>query len=293
MRGLILLGLCWALTGTGVAQERVPFKLAPPSTDSSEFDGVLRQPTASGPAAPDGTTRHPAVILFHSGGGWESPVTEQYARALNDAGFITLEPRLFRTGAQRLPGNWNYMPHVYGALAMMAARPDVDPARIGAAGYSQGGIISLAAATAIAANTYGGPQHLKFAAHAPFYPVCWSFHDILTGRLKLPNLPSGLLEAWTAAPVRIFAGDSDDYDGRDPQACESFVSQIPQPYREHFSVKVYPNATHGWDQRAAVFEERNACKGRGCTNHNVPNSEVTRQAMADLVAFFKENLRQK
>lgn len=96
---------------------------------------------------------------------------------------------------------------------------------------------------------------------------------------------------WTGAPVRIFAGARDDYDDRDPEACNEFVASLPEEARKHFSIHVYPGATHGWDQKDADFPEKIACKGNGCNVHNRANPGVTKQSIADLVSFFSETLR--
>lgn len=269
------------------AQELIKYKPMEPSSDTTEVVALVSLPAAVADAA----TRRPAVVLLHAGGGWETPVTGQYAKALNTAGFVTLEPRLFRNASERKPSPAAYTPHVYGALHYLAARPDVDPKKIAVAGFSHGGVLSVNAATEWAATTYGGPNALKFAAHAPFYPVCWGYVAFMKARPKIPFLPSDAYSKWTHTPVKIFAGGLDDYDDRDPKACEAFIAEIPPEYRSAFSVKLYPDATHGWDQPAAEFMEPRACKGRGCMNRNVPNAAVTSQGISELVEFMTANLR--
>src|SRR4029077_2939994 len=91
----------------------------------------------------------------------------------------------------------------------------------------------------------------------------------------------------TGAPVRIFAGGKDDYDDRDPNACQEAIDSLPESARNWFSVTVYPSATHGWDQRSgAMFYEAIACKGRGCYNSNAPDPQVARQSIKDLIEFL-------
>lgn len=230
-----------------------------------------------------------AVILLHSKGGWNYPVTAQYARALADAGFVVLEPQLFANPASvppTLP-----IPMVYDGLRYLAARNDIDPKRIGVAGFSYGGMLALHAAAAWSQSAYARNPDLKFAAHAPFYPVCWTFTAFVQGKRKVAGIPDNAFEKWTGAPVRIFAGGRDDYDDRDPKACDEFVARLPAADQSLFSVKVYPEATHGWDQQGAAFYEKMACKGRGCRNSNVADSELTQQSIGDLVEFFTQTLR--
>lgn len=243
----------------------------------------LALPVKKGPGA-----RSPAVVLLHSAAGWNLRVTDQYAKALGNAGFVTLQPQLFLE-----PMNANapdYLPHAYGALDYLASRPDVDPNRIAIAGFSLGGIISTLAAVTQLAEKHGNSGR-RFAAHAPFYPLCWIFADLVSGKMK-GALPTEAYRRYTGVPVKIFSGALDDYDDRDPTICQRFVDSLPQTQRMFFSVQVYENATHRWETVADESRfNKWACKGRGCTNHNVPNPEVTRKSIADLVTFLSGVLR--
>ncbi|HYD55836.1 MAG TPA: dienelactone hydrolase family protein [Burkholderiales bacterium] len=280
-RILALFGLALLLP-LAQAQDTVRFPSTPwPARGSAqEARAVLTLP-------PDGEgQRRPAVVLVHTSGGSQHLVTGRYAKALAQAGFVALEPVLFETSTQASsrPGI-DYLPIVYGALHYLAARPDVDAERIALAGFSLGGFLSVMSATSPVADQLG--QGKRFHAHAPFYPSCWVFSDILDGRNKQAS--PARLARWTGAPVRIFAGGKDDYDARDPKACDEFVGKLPEDARRHFSVQLYPEATHGWDHvRGLTFYEPKACKGRGCNNQNVPDEETTRRSIADLMAFLRE-----
>lgn len=228
----------------------------------------------------------PAVILVHNNWGWaEDGATSKYAAALTKAGFITLEPHLFANskGIKGLPAA--YLPHAFAALKYLASRPDVDPQRIGFAGFSFGGFLSLVSATSWASTKYGS-DGTQFAAFAPFYPVCWVFAAAATGQRKSP-VPTDAWSHWTGAPVRIYAGAIDDYDDRDPNACQNAVSSIPASEQKAFSVRVFADATHGWDQtRSADSFDKLACKGRGCDIHNRQNPEATKESISDLIEFM-------
>ena len=91
-------------------------------------------------------------------------------------------------------------------------------------------------------------------------------------------------------PVKIFAGGRDDYDDKDPHACTEFISQLPATQQAVFSVQLYPEATHGWDQKSVAFYEKLACKGRGCTNSNEANPKITQQSINDLIEYFGKAL---
>ncbi len=281
-----ILGVLLGWTSLVQAQQFVTFKAANSTSDTSTMSAALTLSKAS--ASPD--TKKAAVVLLHSAGGWEWDVTSQYAKALGDAGFIVLEPRMFAS-ASNTPAPLTLMPWVYGALQYLASRDDVDPKRIGVAGFSLGGLLALHSAASWTQQTYAGQANLKFAAHAPFYPICWGFLAVSQGKRRPPALPVNAFSTWTGVPVKIFAGGKDDYDGRDPAVCGQFVASLPAEFQKSFSVQVYPDATHGWDQKSASFHESFACKGSGCTVRNESNPTITAQSIADVVAFFKMALQ--
>lgn len=266
-----------------VAQDYVKYSSTDPSGNAIEVTAVLSLPKKPSTVG----QRSAAVVLFHSVGGWEHPVTAQYAKALSEAGFLVLEPRLFATKASAPNGGpLATLPMAYDALRYLSTRDDVDRQRIGVAGFSYGGMLALHSAASWAQAAHGKGADLKFAAHAPFYPLCWIFSDLATGKRSPPGFPVDAFKKWTGAPVKIFAGGRDDYDDKDPNACAEFISRLPTTQQAAFSVRLYPEATHGWDQQSKTFYEKLACKGRGCTNSNEANSKITEQSVNDLTEYF-------
>ena len=149
----------------------------------------------------------------------------------------------------------------YGALAWLRTRADVDGARIGLQGWSNGGSATLAA---MAAGSGFTPTSLQgFSAALSFYPAC------------------GLKNAFTAgyrpyAPVRVFMGTADEEVS--PKRCETFVASS----REHngdIAITLYPGATHGFDDPSTKRQEVEA------------NAEATEDAMAKALRFFKMRLK--
>ena len=287
---------CLLLIATGIfllaasfhvyAQEVVHFPVLTEGGDdgSEKAEAALSRPAAQSPAR-----KLPAVVLLHSAWGWadEHEGVGTYAEALGKSGFITLELRMFATSkAMKAGGPAAYLPDLFGALKFLASRPDVDARRIAVAGYSFGGLLALVSATTWATSKYGSGGS-RFAAHAPFYPICWIFKANVKGRQS--PVPSDAWLQWTGAPVRIYAGAIDDYDDKDPHACLEAVESLPELQRKAFSVQVFPDATHGWDQaRSASFYEKLACKGRGCSNTNQPNPKTTQQSIKDLIDFLSK-----
>lgn len=287
-QNLILVLVCAYCGSVGIALAQQTIAYPTINANGSAIDISATLTPAKGAAS---ATKRPAIILLHTIGGWEWPVTEQYAKALSDAGFIVMEPKLFQNANSAPAVHPSLLPMVYDALKYLAARDDVDGKKVGVAGFSYGGLLSLHSAAAWAQQAYSKDPNLKFAAHAPFYPICWRYSALAQGKRKVPIVPMDAFTKWTGAPVKIFAGGRDDFDGQDPKACDEFISSIPADYQKIFSVQLYPDATHGWDQASAEFYDKIACKGNGCTNHNISNPAVTKQSIADLVSFFSATLR--
>lgn len=243
-------------------------------------------------AATNNAERSPAVVLIHSAGGWTDGTTEPVAKLLNEAGFHTLELRFFPTNKE-ISEQHLQVQRTYAALAYLANLPGVDPARIGIAGFSMGAHLSIWTTSEILTAKFGKGH--QFAAHVPVYPVCWLQSQLLRGFMgnagRRFDLPADFLSRFTGKPVKILAAGLDDYDARDPKACEDFVSQIPEDSRKSFEVHTYLEATHGWNQKTRSFFEPIACKGRGCTNHNVFNPSVTAESNLVIVKFFVETLK--
>jgi len=265
------------------AQDTVQFPVAAVGGGDGDqkIEAVVRLPPAG-----SGQTKYPAIIVLHSSWGWadDHEGAADYAEALSKAGYVTLEPRMFPASNAIRGGAASYLPELFGVLKYAATRPDVDSDRIAAAGFSFGGMLSLVAATKWANELYlkGSP---RIAAYAPFYPVCWLMKANVQGRPT--PVPTSAWSEWTGAPVKIFAGGKDDYDDRDPNACQELIDSLPESARKSFSVMLYPGATHGWDQRrGANWYEKIACKGRGCFNFNVVDAQVAGQSIRDLIEFL-------
>lgn len=280
--------LATLLTVSAWADEIVEIKHSVVFEDRSvSIQGHLRR------NASNNAERSPAVVLIHSAGGWTDGTTAPLAKLLNEAGFHTFELRFFPTNKQ-LAEQHLQVQRTYAALDYLANLPDVDPARIGIAGFSMGAHLSIWTTSEILTAKFGKGQ--QFAAHVPVYPVCWLQSQLIRGIMGNAGirfgLPADFMSRFTGKPVKILAAGLDDYDGRDPKACENFVAQIPEDSRKSFEVHTYLEATHGWNQRTRSFFEPIACKGRGCTNHNVFNPSVTERSNLKIVKFFVDTLKQ-
>lgn len=239
--------------------------------------GQLRVPrVASG--------RVPAVVIVHGTNGLDSR-GELHAEALNRAGIATLEIDLWTprgigagTADSRPRDPQATVPDVFGAFRFLADRPDIDPARIGIAGYSWGGVMSMLAAQADLTARFLGDGR-RFAAHNPFYPVCYAYGS--------PRLPFGRT---TGAPIRILTGAEDHYDA-DAGMCAAMIAKLPAEDAARMSVNVYPGAMHGFNMREACSEtyvDPAANRGRGGPGRSCPDPAARADAMVDSVRFFRE-----
>jgi len=274
--------LCW---GNGIASERVSVPPTKPSFLTRPVDATIGKPQTI-PAA-----GAPAVVILHHGGGCLGSQTPQYAKALNAAGYVTLEPCLFTSVQSRSPSTVTYLPQVFGALRFLAQLPFVDKTRIGITGGSYGGVLSLVSATDWAYKTHGDQDFPRFAAHAPFYPPCYLVEQFVRAKKGRSDIPGDAYERFGASPIRIYAGGNDDYEDRDPKSCESLVEALPPEVRPQITIKLFPEASHGWDHgNTYSFFERVACKGKGCTNTNTSDPAVTLEGIRDLTAFFSQSM---
>jgi carboxymethylenebutenolidase len=145
----------------------------------------------------------------------------------------------------------------YGALAWLRTRADVDGARIGLQGWSNGGSATLAAMAA------GSGSQNGFVAALVFYPACG-----LKGAFEDGYKPY--------APVRVFMGSADEEVS--PTRCDSFVA-ASRLQGGDITIKMYPGATHGFDDPGAKLQKVEA------------NADATEDAVERAVRFFADRLR--
>lgn len=279
---LSLLAVCPVATYAQEKEKVVEYEYRTVTGKTDELEAVLRLPSSS--------PNRRAVVILHDGGGWSAERTKQYADLFTTHGYVTLEPRIYRTA-----GGWdgyNDLSKVFASLKLLAKRADVDPAKIYVMGQSAGAMLTILAGTNWANKTMND-SGTKFKAHASLYPVCWIFEESAKGNptKTFREFPKESFQNWSGAPIKLFIGTRDDYDDRDSNTCASFVSQISsEAQRKVFSIVKYANATHGWDHgNTYSFHTSSGCKGRGCTNTNESNPEITQKGYQDVLEFMKEN----
>lgn len=247
------------------------------STDPAaplRIPGKLSVPTA-------GRAPYPAVLIAHGSSGVDGR-GPHYAALLHRAGIATLEidmwsPRGLAGGTDGRPRSVaETLPDAFGGLRLLAADRRIDARRIGIMGFSWGGVVSMLTATEPHAQRLA-PPGLRFAAHAPLYPICWIYN----------RAPGYEFERLTGAPVFIQAGERDAYD--DPDTCRRLIDSLPAPARACVSALVHPNATHAWDrlEPPITVADPFSHRGAGGTVDFIPDAAVTAASGAATVEFFR------
>lgn len=253
---LWLAALALALAAPAAAGELVTFpSAATPTEPASAIRGYLDAPTGQGP--------FPAVVLLHSCLGFPSD-RKAIGAMLAGWGYVALYVDDFSTRGLTQTCLVDFPEGVadaYGALAFLAARPDVDTARIGAVGYSQGGDTALKLAVPRIAAAFALPGGAQFRAVAAYYPPC--------GNLRRTRL---------ALPTLILVGAADTVT---PAAtCATLAKGQP-----NVALTVYPGAEH-------VFDDPNFAGGKALFGMHLQYNRVAgEQAKAALRAFLATALR--
>ena len=172
---------------------------------------------------------------MHGSGGM-SPGIDSWSRMFNAMGVSTFALDGF-TGRgiasvstdQAQLGRLNFILDLYGALAILAKHPRVDPQRIVLMGFSRGGQAALFASEQRFHKLWN-KSGAEFAAYIPLYPDCSTTYVDDS--------------AVVAKPIRIFHGAADDYN---PVAsCKRFVERLGAAGRD-VELTEYPDAHHGYD----------------------------------------------
>jgi dienelactone hydrolase len=159
------------------------------------IQGYLAKPESAGP--------FPAVIGLHGCARMPDTTKRKLVDELVGWGYVVLLVDSFATrgiehactgGVPDISGKRRA--DAYGALAFLARQTFVDPQRVTAVGFSQGGWVTLIVADEISFELFVRPSNLRFRAVVALYPVC----RVVGASPVIPTLILiGALDQWTPA----------------------------------------------------------------------------------------------
>jgi dienelactone hydrolase len=132
-------------------------------------------------AKPEGAGPFPAVVGLHGCGGMPDTTKGKLADELVAWGYVILLVDSFATRGIEQACTFSGFTVVsrkrisdaYGALAYLAGQSFVDPQRVAAVGFSQGGWVTLSVAESeYLLKLFVLPSNLRFRAAVAFYPIC-------------------------------------------------------------------------------------------------------------------------
>lgn len=283
----LFLTLC--LPTSGKAEETVAYPGYAPETIADIYQGkwsVSRVGLSGELHLPNGEGPFPVVILQHGSGhplylnAWWDIVIP----ALLDTGIGAFVANSYdgrsiggTGGDQRKLSKAARIVDALMALKSLAIHPKVDSARVGISGYSFGGIVAIETADRRTVEAVLGKK-LKFAAHLPVYPSCGAHRAVID---------------MTGSPMLFLVGREDDYTPA--PFCEAYIPKL-QASGVPASIKVYPNAGHGFVKvqdrylsNAATFNDCGISTINAEGYHEIGNlSEKGMTWSKMVVATFKE-----
>lgn len=275
-----------ALPSTAGSKESVILNYAVSDGLSGTVQAVLRKPDASGTGQ--------ALLILHHAGGFNAGTTTQYADLFTRSGLTTLELKMFEHPRDR-PAQLALYAMMASALQFLAQQPGIDPNKVSAMGLSLGAFLTIGATSRWFYDYHPLAGKLRFHRLAAVYPVCWMMSEAVKGQTQgLPaftGMPADFLQSFAGIPLLILAGGKDNYDASNPNACPDFANAIADRQQAQLTqVKVYPEATHGWDHGYTYsFVAFNACAMRStCRNFNVSTPATVEKGKQDLLMFFTQ-----
>lgn len=226
-RMLSLIGLVFLLTGFSSSEVTFKSLSVAGASDGAVIPAALGRPEGAGP--------FPAVVLIPACGGLTPILHNDWARALAEAGYVTLaidnlKPRNMKhclsNGPMGRPFS-SWIGDAYGALDYLSRQPYVDINRVAVAGFSSGGIIL----SKYIADDLATPSGHRFKATVLVYSHCNG--DRRPGGPPVAGNPR--------VPWLVLNGGLERIEMRGP--CAELGG------RPNITVEVIEGAHHGWDLR--------------------------------------------
>ena len=285
----LLLTVFLAILTAGKALAFDPLKVSFERPDGRVLSGYL--------SLPDIVPPHPAIVFLHgcSGLGVAGSLRPHYSswmRLLGSRGFAvlaidSLAPRGFPTGCLRGPHRRRLYAErpgdAYAGLLYLQARGDIDTARVGLMGWSQGGgIVLLTVNTESIGRPVPAPAH-DFRAAVALYP------SACNDRFQSKPFTKVEVGTWkTIAPLLVLHGAADNWTR--PGPCKRFVERAARR-GEPMEIILYDKAVHAFDAPNVKMHRRHGPRLADGSLPLIGTDRAARQAaMKRVPAFFEEHL---
>jgi len=226
--------------------------------DGATLDAEVFAPTGQGP--------HPGVVVLHESFGLNDDI-RRIAGRFADAAYVALTPNLYSHGSRIRCLSRVMIDVMRGSLAReiadihaardaLAARPDVDPARVAVAGFCQGGGFALVAGTRpgfrAAAVNYGDVPEERSRLDG-VCPVVASYggKDRLVGRKMAERLERHLSALGVPHDVKTYDGVGHSFFSQ-VEGWQGWLARVPTPLAVGHDEAA---ARDGWERMLAFFDE--------------------------------------
>ncbi|UTH74008.1 dienelactone hydrolase family protein [Chromobacterium sp. IIBBL 290-4] len=193
----------------------------------------------------------PAVVILHGSSGVNRG-ERQWARRMNQLGYASFVVdsftgrRIKQTESDQTQLSMAAdIADAFAALRLLATHPAIDAQRIAVMGFSRGGVAALYSMLEPFRQALI-QDDLRFAAHIAFYPSC-----------SIPYEAKRL----DGSPLLMLLGGKDDYTPA--AACEAYAEEL-QAKGARLTMKIFPNAYHGFDRFTLPHPVAEATSARLC-----------------------------
>lgn len=238
------------------------------ATVEAEISAPAQTPAAPAPAWPGAPARVeqlPGVLFIHGAGTGRHTAFQQVARALASAGVVAMVPDKRLDTYSTRERNYPEMAQDYlASLEVLRARPDVDPARVGVYGESEGGWIApIAAATSpdvafliqVSAPVVSPRQQAAFATDAYLRNVGVPSAllraiprgvggSVPGGGFEYADFDVGPYQRAVTQPTLIVYGTA-DASMPTIQGAEAMISDLADAGNSAYTVRYFAGANHG------------------------------------------------
>jgi dienelactone hydrolase len=268
-----------ALVLAGCATGKVAFPTATPG-QPLRITATLHKPPGSGP--------HPAVVILHGCGGM-APIHATWARRFVEQGYVALivDSLTARGFAELCSKEGPDIPNTarfddaMGALHHLQALPFVDGARVGAIGFSNGGLYAIA--------VINGPSLERARARGVVLPS----PGFAAAVGVYPGGCRSLLSDRVVKPLLILIGGADDWTRAD--LCGQMVEAMRSRGADA-EIVVYPGAYHYFDvegqRKELLANVENLNKPNDCCGATVAyDATAAADARQQVSRFFARHLK--